>query len=143
MQKSVGKVLNIFINARKREEINACELDINGIVNDKHYAKDLNRSILLTSISSYSLAQSNAIEMDIGVLGENILIDYNPYHLQPTETLTLGEVVLEVTQKCTMCEHLSCIDKKLPKLLKNDRGIFVKVIKKGRIEIGDKIYLCQ
>jgi len=141
MKKSVGKVLDIFINSKNRENVSNCEMDNKGIVNDKHYAKDLNRSILLTSIYSYDLVKDNKISIDIGLLGENILIDYNPYDLKAEDNIQIGEVILEVTQKCTMCEHLSSIDKKLPKLLKNDRGIFVKVIQKGSIKIGDKVYV--
>jgi MOSC domain-containing protein YiiM len=141
MKKSVGEVLDIFINSKNRENVSNCDMDNKGIVNDKHYAKDLNRSILLTSIYSYDLAKNSQISMDIGLLGENILIDYNPYDLKEKDKIQIGEVVVEVTQKCTMCEHLSSIDKKLPKLLKNDRGIFVKVIQKGSIKIGDKLYL--
>jgi len=55
--------------------------------------------------------------------------------------LQIGEVVLEVTQYCTICNHLSTIDKTLPRLLKDDRGIFVKVVEAGFIAKGDKIYL--
>jgi len=141
MKKSVGNVLDIFINSTNRTNVYDCDMDDKGIVNDKHYAKDLSRSILLTSKYSYDLAKENNISMDIGLLGENILIDFNPYGLNTEDKIQIGEVILEMTQKCTMCEHLSIIDKKLPKLLKNDRGIFVKVIKKGSIKIGDSIYL--
>jgi MOSC domain-containing protein YiiM len=50
-------------------------------------------------------------------------------------------VVVEVTQNCTICNHLSSIDKRLHSLLKDDRGIFVKVVEEGFIEKGDKLYL--
>ena len=144
MNKSIGQVLELFISKKdKLKRISRTILEVNcqGIVDDKFYAKDIERSILLTSIESYNLALQNGIKMSHGALGENILIDYNPYHLAIGSHLQIGEVVLEITQNCTICNHLSSIDKTLPKLLKDDRGIFVKVMKVGFIEKGDKLYL--
>jgi len=141
---SIGEVLELFISKEgnsKRISKSVVELDKEGIVDDKFYAKDSERSVLLTSIESYSLAVRNNIHMTYGSLGENILIDYNPYTLTIGTRLQIGEVILEITQNCTICNHLSSIDKKLPKLLKDDRGIFVKVVEIGFIEKGDKIYL--
>lgn len=141
---SVGQVLDLFISKKgKRERLNRAEiyLDCDGIIGDKFYAKDFKRSILLTTIDSYALAQEHQIEMEHGTLGENILIDYNPYHLSMGARVKIGTATLEVTQNCTICNHLSSIDKRLPKLLRDDRGIFVKVVKEGSVHKGDKLYL--
>lgn len=144
MNKSIGQVIELFISRKdksKRFSRTIIEVDTKGIIDDKFYAKDLERSVLLTSTESYDLALKHSIEMPYGALGENILIDYNPYHLLLGSQLQIGEVVLEVTQNCTICNHLSSIDKTLPKLLKDDRGIFVKVVEEGFIEKGDNLYL--
>ena len=144
MDKSIGQVLELFISKKdksKRYSKEILEVDTQGITDDKFYAKDIDRSILLTSVDSYLLALKNNIELSYGVLGENILIDYNPYALAIGSKIKIGKVVLEVTQNCTICNHLSSIDKLLPHLLKNDRGIFVKVLEKGFIDKGDKFYL--
>ena len=140
----VGEVLELFISVKgesKRFAKSIIELDNQGIVGDKFYDKDLERSVLLTTIESYGLAVQNNIHMPYGSLGENILIDYNPYSLTMGSRIQIGSVLFEVTQNCTICNHLASIDKQLPKLLKDDRGIFVKVIEVGFIEKGDKIYL--
>ena len=144
MTKSIGEVLKLFISKKdksKRFSRTILEVDSLGILDDKFYAKDSERSILLTSKESYELALSNNIEMSYGALGENILIDYNPYALAIGSSIQIGEVIVEITQNCTICSHLSSIDKTLPKLLKDDRGIFVKVVKEGFIEKGDNLYL--
>jgi len=144
MNKSIGQVLGLFISKKdtsKRILKTTLEVDNNGIVDDKFYAKDRERSILLTSIESYELALNNGIKMSYGALGENILIDYNPYGLAIGTHLKIGKVVLEVTQNCSICNHLSSIDKRLPSLLKDDRGIFVKVIEIGFIEKDDQLHL--
>jgi MOSC domain-containing protein YiiM len=116
-------------------------LDTKGIVNDKHYDKDIERSVLITSLESYALAKKHGIDAAYGALGENLLIDYNPYHLPAGSRHKIGNVVLEISQPCTLCKSLTQVDTKLPKILKNDRGIFAKVIEAGCITTGDNIYI--
>ncbi len=142
--KNVGKVISLFISVQgssARVEKTSFNLDPKGIVEDKYYDTNINRSVLVTSKASYDLANRNNIQMPFGSLGENILIDYNPYHLTAGDQLRIGEVILQISQNCTMCDHLSKIDESLPTLLKDDRGIFAKVIKGGVIQRGDEIYL--
>lgn len=141
--KNVGKVLNLFISVpgSNRIEKESFELDPKGIVEDKYYDKNIHRSVLITSLESYDLAIEHDIQVPIGALGENILIDYNPYHLNAGDQLSMGEVILQISQNCTICDHLSAIDERLPTLLKDDRGIFAKVIKAGVIKKGDEITL--
>lgn len=144
MSENIGEVIKIFISKRgvsQRTERTIIELDSKGILDDKFYAKNIERSILLTTVESYELALSHGIEMPYGSLGENILIDYNPYSLAIGSQLKIGEVIVEITQNCTICNHLSSIDTALPTLLKDDRGVFVKVIEAGFIEKGDKLSL--
>lgn len=139
-----GKVVALYITKddtnKSRLTPNEIQVDANGIIGDKFYAKDQNRAILITATQSYELTQANNIELENGALGENILIDINPYHLLPGQTLTIGETTLEITQNCTLCKGLTSIHSKLPKLLKNDRGIFAKVINgPSLIKISDMV----
>jgi len=140
-----GKVLQLFIStgnkANPREETNSLTIDLGGVVGDKFYAKDPNRAVLLTSQRSYTLAQENNINLEVGKLGENIFIDINPYTLEDGAKLQIGEVLFEVAQHCTLCKGLSSVDAKLPKLLRDDRGIFIKPLKSGVISLGDKVAL--
>ena len=142
--KNVGNVIDLFISVQgssNRIEKESFQLDPRGIVEDKYYDKNIHRSVLITSQESYTLVNEHEIEMPMGALGENILIDYNPYHLNPGDQLRMGEVVLQISQNCTICDHLSSIDERLPALLKDDRGIFAKVIEGGIIKKGDVVYL--
>ncbi len=144
LNKRVGKVLGLFISTKissTRIPQNLIELDENGVVGDKFYAKDLNRSILISSIDSYLLAKSQNINMEYGELGENIIIDYNPYNLATGSKIKIGKVILEISQHCTLCKSLTKIDTKLPKLLKDDRGVFAKVVKSGTISSSNIVYL--
>lgn len=142
--KNVGKVINLFVSVQgssTRVEKESVNLDPKGIIEDKYYDTNINRSVLITSEASYTLANDHNIQLPFGSLGENILINYDPYHLNAGDQLRMGEVILEISQNCTMCDHLSKIDKNLPELLKDDRGIFARVIEGGVIKKEDEIYL--
>jgi len=137
-----GKVLELYISQEgdtlrsSREEI---FVDEKGVVGDKFYGRDTQRSILITAIESYQLAKKKDIAIPLGSLGENILVDYNPYDIPVGTPFQIGEALLEITQNCTLCKSLTKIDSKLPKLLKDDRGVFAKVLKSGTIRIGDTL----
>ncbi len=143
----VGKILQLFISIKDDEGItktieqNTITLDENGVLGDKFYSKDPHRSILLSSIESYALAQKEGIIMPYGSLGENILMDFNPYDLDVGDRLNLGTVTLEITQNCTLCKGLSKVDAKAPKLLKEHRGIFAKAITNGSLSNEDCVYI--
>ncbi len=138
----VGNVSSLFYATVNGSTL-APELDLDkkGIVKDKHYNKNIERSVLIASLDSYALAKNHGIDVPDGALGENLLIDYNPYHLQAGTRLKIADVTLEISQHCTLCKSFTKIDAKLPKLLKDDRGIFAKVIESGSIKEGDDIYL--
>ena len=136
--------ITVFVSVQgssTRVDKELVNVDPKGFVEDKYYDKNIQRSVLITSEDSYALANEHNIQVPFGALGENILMDYNPYQLRAGDQLRIGDVVLAISQNCTMCDHLSKIDENLPKLLKDDRGIFAKVIEGGVIKQGDEIYL--
>lgn len=139
-----GKVIALFVTTensiKKREQVDSIEFGTEGVKKDKFYAKDSQRSVLITSIDSYSLSEKNGILLKQGSLGENILVDINPYHLKAGDQLVIANTTLEITQNCTLCKGLTTIDNRLPKLLKNDRGIFAKVVSNpDKVSIGDTV----
>lgn len=142
--KKVGQIISLYVTSNdSKVPLNKDEFEVDhkGILLDKHYDKDIDRSILITSLDSYQLVESHGIEISHSALGENILTDYNPYDLDVGSQMKIGSAILEISQPCTLCGHLSGIDNRVPKLLKNDRGIFAKVVESGWIKKGDEIYL--
>lgn len=134
-----GIVMDLFISDKQkgRENKEEIEVESKGICGDKYFSKELSRSILITSNDSYLIAKENSIDVDYGSLGENILVDINPYGLNIGTQISIGEAVLEITQNCTICNSLAKVDSMLPKVLKSDRGIFAKTLKGGKIKKGD------
>ncbi len=144
MNNSRGEILNLFISNKVdslKEKLDEIKVDKYGVIGDKFYAKNIQRSILISTIESYELAQKNNIELSIGSLGENILMNYNPYFLPLGSKIKIGNSILEITQNCTLCKSLTKVNSKLPKLLKDDRGVFAKVVEAGVIKRGDKVYI--
>ncbi len=142
-----AKVLQLFItqNDTNKTKLSPSQVTLTpqGIIGDKFFDKDLQRAILITSIHSYEMAKDKGIMLEYGALGENILIDTNPYSLLEGDTIRIGDATLEITQNCTLCKGLSTLDPHLPKLLKNDRGIFAKLIQNDEciVQVGDSVYL--
>lgn len=141
MKKTEGKVLALFLAVKGlegRQECESIEIDEQGILGDKYYGKNLNRTILITSEkASYAMASAQGISIPYGSLGENIVIDINPYQLKAGQQIRIGGSTVAVTQNCTLCSSLGKVDDRLPELLKDDRGIFVRTIQPGKIKKGD------
>lgn len=140
--KIAGKIQKLFISQEKtktRVSKKNIYVDFQGIQEDRFYNKNIDRSVLLTSIYAYELMNKQKINVMHGELGENILVDFNPYDLKKGTQLLVGDVILEITIECTICNELNKIDNKVPQLLKNSRGIFTKIIQAGTIQINDVI----
>jgi len=134
--KTFGKVVELYISKEKYDgRISQSELavDEDGVFVDKFYGKDKVRSILIASTEAYELIRTNGIEITHGELGENILVDFDLDLFKVGMQFQIDNVVLEITQNCTICDHLSKIDERVPSLLENDRGVFAKVLSKGII----------
>lgn len=139
-----GIVVDLFISKDGfdgRIEEEELVVDESGVFVDKFYAKDVERSVLVTSINSYKIVEKENISIVYGDLCENILVDFDLNLLKDGTQLQIGDVILEITQKCTICDHLNKIDNRVPALLEHDRGVFAKVIQGGIIKKGSTIGL--
>lgn len=145
MSRTQGSVLALFHALKGQEgrhETDEIAIDEQGIVGDKYYGKNPNRTILITSEeSSYRLAEAEGITMPYGSLGENIVIDIDPYHLSAGQQIKIGNSIVAITQNCTLCSSLAKVDERLPEILRNDRGIFAKTLQPGKIRKGDTVIL--
>lgn len=141
-QNILGNIVKVYITTTEepfRIETSELEVDPLGVIGDKFYGKDPTRAILVTSLDAYKIASELEISLDNGLLGENILIEGSIKSLQLGESFFIGNMEFELAQNCTLCKGLSKIDTHLPKLLKDDRGIFIRAKSSGRITRGDTI----
>ncbi len=142
---SKGTVLNLFLSTtdknNPRKKVESIEVNIFGVINDKFYKKDLNRLILVTSTKSYDMAYKENIDLDYGDLGENIITDLSLDDIRNANDIEISGIKFKLTQNCTLCKGLAEIDKRLPKLLKDNRGVFLQALSNGKICINDEIII--
>jgi MOSC domain-containing protein YiiM len=145
--KIIGNIIEIFSATKDssglpRPIVN--ELNIikgHGIKNDKFAGKDEDKSIMIVGLKAYTIAKENDIDLLFGSYGENILFDFDPHEYEIGSILQIGEVELEITQCCTICNHLAIFGKALPSLVKNHRGLYAKVLKDGKIVKNSEVKL--
>ena len=138
--KNMGKVIEIFSATKessglprpKVEKLNL--IKDYGIENDKFAGKKLDQTVMIVGSKSYEIAKENGIELELGSLGENILLDFDPHDFEVGTNLKIGDTIIEITQNCTVCNHLAVFGENLPMLLKNHRGLYCKIIEGGNIE---------
>lgn len=143
--KIIGKVLNVFSATKESsglprpvvKEINLIK-DF-GIQNDKFAGKKLDQTVMMVGLKSYEIALDIGIDLEIGSLGENILLDIDPHAYEIGDRFKFGDAVIEITQICTVCSHLAVFSEQLPGLLKGHRGVYCKIINDGIIKKDMKI----
>ena len=64
---------------------------------------------------------------------KNILFDFDPHDFSVDDIFHIGDTQVQITQICTVCNHLSVFSKELPFLLKNHRGLYCKILNGGII----------
>lgn len=146
---AIGKVIDTF-SAKKgqsglpRPKVDKLELIYDfGIKEDKFAGDDLNKTVMIVGLFSYNLAKENGIELELGSLGENILLDFNPHDYIVGTQFAIGETIIEITENCTICNHLSVFGKSLPKLVKDCRGLYCKIIKAGEVTKNSSVRLIK
>jgi MOSC domain-containing protein YiiM len=137
--KIIGQVLKTFSATKESSGLprptveNLNLIKDYGIENDKFAGKKLDQTVMIVGLKSYEIASSNGINLEFGCLGENILLDFDPHSLEIGTNLIIGDSIIEITQVCTVCNHLAVFDENLPILLKGHRGVYCKIIKNGNI----------
>jgi len=140
-----GKVLNTFSAPKGQSGLprpQAPQLELkegHGIIGDKFAGKDLDQTVMIVGRRAYELAKEAGIDLKPGSLGENLLLELNPHRLAVGTRLHVGTAIIELTEACTLCNHLSVFDRKLPKLVRHDRGVYCRIVTSGIIGSGDTV----
>lgn len=141
----LGEVVEIFSATKDssglpRPKVEALNLIENyGIEFDKFAGKKLEQSVLIVGLKSYEIAKQNGFDLVFGSLGENILLNFDPHDFEVGKVLKIGQSIIEITQICTVCNHLSVFGATLPNLLKAHRGVYCKILKSGLIQKNIKV----
>lgn len=114
-----------------------------GIEGDAH-AGNWHRQVSLLNKKDIDDFINRGAEVTPGAFGENLIVDgINLATLKMQDRLQIGEAILELTQRGKEC-HTHCqIFHKMGECIMPRLGVFSKVIKGGKIKIGDEVKIME
>jgi MOSC domain-containing protein YiiM len=144
MRKMKGRVVSINISDKKgirKKPVKEAEIITDhGIKGDAHASGTWHRQVSLLALESIKKMQDLGLKVKPGDFAENITTEGIDLIVLPVGTgMKIGDVEAEVSQIGKEC-HTRCAiyhlagDCVMPK-----EGIFVKVLKGGKIRVGDEI----
>jgi MOSC domain-containing protein YiiM len=143
----MGRVMAVCISEKRgTQKINVNEavlIENFGIENDAH-AGDWHRQVSLLCYDRVEEFRSRGAEVGDGAFGENILVEGIDFKKLPVGTVfRCGDAVLELTQVGKQCHSHCEIYHKVGDCIMPREGVFTKVVKGGRISVGDELVIQQ
>lgn len=141
----MGKVLAICISEKKgtlKNEISEAKfIEDFGIENDAHAGK-WHRQVSLLEFNKIDEFRRKGANVNFGEFGENLVVQEIELHTLPIgQLIQLGDVILEATQIGKKCHDKCQIYYQVGECIMPKNGIFTKVIKGGRVKVGDECNL--
>jgi MOSC domain-containing protein YiiM len=139
-----GRINAISVSKEKgTQKVNVSEAELKtdfGIIGDAH-AGSTHRQVSLLAVESIEEMVARGAKVSPGDFAENITTEGLSLHeLSVGSKLKLGESTeLEITQFGKQCHSRCEIFKQVGDCIMPREGIFAKVIKPGRINVGDAI----
>lgn len=144
-EKIIGKVVSINISDKKgirKRPVNEAFINEDyGIRGDAHASSEWHRQVSLLAIESIRKMQEAGLNVKPGDFAENITTEGIDLLSLPIGTrIRLGkEVIAEVSQIGKQCHTKCAIYYQAGDCVMPKEGIFVRILKGGKIEVGDQI----
>ena len=143
----MGKILALCISEKKgtlKTEINEANfIEDFGIENDAHEGK-WHRQVSLLEFNKIDEFRKKGANVDFGAFGENIVLEGIELHTLPIgQLIKIGDVLLEVTQIGKKCHDKCQIYYQVGECIMPKNGIFTKVLKGGKVKVGDECSLVK
>ena len=138
------KVLSVNVSEKKgviKKPVKEINITEKGIEKDAH-AGDWHRQIsLLAKESIDKFEEVLGRKLEFGEFAENITTEgITIYTMKPGDKLNIADVEMEVTQIGKKCHGEGCaIFSQVGKCVMPKEGVFAKVLKTGKIKVGDEI----
>ncbi|WP_042272840.1 MOSC domain-containing protein [[Clostridium] dakarense] len=112
-----------------------------GIENDAHAGK-WHRQVSLLALEKIEDFRNKGADVDFGAFGENLVVEGIELNKLPIgQKIKVGETELEVTQIGKKCHDKCAIYYQVGQCIMPSNGIFTKVLKGGKIKVGDECIL--
>lgn len=144
MKAKEGKIIAISVSDQKgvrKNNVDSAELKEDfGIVGDAH-AGTKNRQVSLLALESIGKMKAKGLKVKAGDFAENITTEgIDLLSLKLGDKVQLGdEVILEISQIGKECHSRCNIYYQAGDCVMPKEGIFAKVIKGGKVSVGDEI----
>lgn len=114
-----------------------------GIEGDAHAGK-WHRQVSLLALEKIEEFRNKGAEVDFGAFGENLVISGIELNKLPIgQKIKIGDVELEVTQIGKKCHDKCAIFYQVGQCIMPTNGIFTKVLKGGKINVGSEFILIK
>lgn len=139
-----GKIVSINVSAKKgirKKPVKEAFMKANfGIEGDAHASSMWHRQVSLLALESIEKMKKQGLQVHPGDFAENITTEGIDLLSLPVGTrMSIGDNIVEVSQIGKVC-HTRCeIYKMAGNCIMPTEGIFVRVLKGGKIEKGDEI----
>ncbi len=139
----VGKVLSVNVSSVKgvkKIPVDEIELIENfGVKGDAH-AGNWHRQVSMLSVQSIEKVRKWGIQVDFGDFAENITVDVPNLWRFPVGTkVFINDCEMEITQIGKECHDKCAIARAVGKCVMPLEGIFLKVLKGGKVRKGDPV----
>lgn len=112
-----------------------------GIEGDAHAGK-WHRQVSLLALEKIEEFRNKGATVEFGAFGENLVISGIELNKLPVgQRLRVGEAELEVTQIGKKCHDKCAIFYQVGQCIMPINGIFTKVLKGGKVKVGDQCVL--
>jgi len=143
----MGRVMAVCISDKRgTQKINVSEavlIENFGIENDAH-AGDWHRQVSLLCYDRVEEFRARGADVSDGAFGENILVEGIDFKTLPVGTVfRCGDAVLELTQVGKQCHSHCEIYHKVGDCIMPREGVFTKVVKGGKISMGDELKIIE
>ena len=141
----MGIIKGICISEKKgtqKHTVESAELIENFGIKDDAHAGDWHRQVSLLSFEKIEEFRAKGAEVDFGAFGENIIVEGYDFRTLPVGTrFACGDAILEMTQIGKECHTHCAIYQVMGDCIMPREGVFVKVIKGGKIKPGDEMVM--
>lgn len=140
-----GRIVSINISEKKgvrKKPVDEAIIDENlGIKGDAHASSEWHRQVSLLAIESIKKMQAMGLDVEPGDFAENITTEgVDLLTLPMSSRMKIGsEVIGEVSQIGKECHTRCAIYYQAGDCVMPKEGIFIKILKGGRIKKGDEI----
>lgn len=144
-----GRIVSINVSnkkgIRKTPVEEATVFENKGIAGDAHASSEWHRQVSLLSIDSIKKMQAMGLDVKPGDFAENITTEGIDLLSLPIGTrMKIGaEVIGEVSQIGKQCHSRCAIYHQAGDCVMPKEGIFIRIMKGGRIKVGDEIIIAE